>query len=686
MPTSTVALEIEIGEVDVSIATTISTGATIRVEDPSCKYYALRSGGCLNNGYAMSGQADDADLNFGKFDLTSQLTKFTSEVDAKFENVGIFVRAKGYYDYWQTQRSDTFSRPPGGLEGEAEDLAEEGIDVLDYFVYGSFDLGEMPVNVRLGNQVVNWGESLFFTGGINAYMPGDINALRAPGAEVKEALLPQPTLYASVGLTPSLTLEGFYVYDFTQTQLDPCSTFFAVADFGLFTGCQGFYGSLGDQSSEPLVAFIGTPISPDHGGQFGAALRYYADWLNDGTDFGFYFTNQTIKVPLFSYTSGSIAETRAALNTTLGVPLLGASVDTLAEMCNTILAARGRPSGFSSCISNNLAPGTSVFSAVYGTFQRTVETFNEHPEDVQSVGMSWSTTLFGTALAGEFNYTFDMPFQIQASDISGANADRLDVGHYACDRNLDGNPDYVSCTFDISTVDATAGVAGDDQYLKGYGEDDVLVGQISTVTLLQDAADFIGSSSFTFITNIGFQWLPNMDERVRYNTAGSTYEHPNLFQDTFVVNNGGRVNVGSSLPGGAIPYDFAKSCTNAFLVPVSQIASLFANSSCQNNAPIYADDFSAGYRIVMTAEFNNAFGTGVAVTPILQWRHDVNGNAAGQTGPGFVDNLQSIAFGVSFNYLQAWRASVNYTTSFGNAFINANEDKDYVTVDLSYSF
>ncbi|NWH08739.1 MAG: DUF1302 domain-containing protein [Alphaproteobacteria bacterium] len=664
------AIEFEIGDIEVSIATTISTGMTMRVEDPACKYTSIGNGGCLNNGYSYSVESDDANVNYGKFDVTSQLTKFTSDFEVKYDNIGVFVRAKGYYDYWATQRSDSLPRPIGGHEGDAEDLVEEGIDVLDYFVYGSFELGEMPLNVRLGNQVVNWGESLFFQGGINSYLPVDVNALRAPGAELKEGLLPQPTAYASLGLTESLTLEAYYVYDFTQTQLDACSTLFASADSTLFTGCQGFYSSLGDRASAPLVEFIGDPVSPDHGGQWGAALRYYADWLNDGTELGLYFTNQTIKTPLFSYTSGSIVEARAGLNALLGGPVLGASADTIGEFCDTILTVLGQPTGFSSCLTTNVAPGTSVFQAAFGTFAGTIETFNQYPEDVQSVGFSWATTLWGSAFSGEFNYTFDMPFQKQTAEFSAANAERLRVGQYACDRDLNGIEDFAGCTFDMSTVLATEGVAGDDQYLQGYGEDDVLVGQISTITLIQEVADVIGSNSFTLITNWGFQWLPNMDEDARYNSAVAAYNHPNVWVDTFVTANSG--------PG--------KSCVSAFVAPVVAVPTLYASGACVNDAAEYADDLSYGYRIVMTADFNNAFGTGVNVTPTLQWRHDVDGFSAGQTGPGFVDNLQSIGVGVAFNYLQAWRASVNYTTSFGNSFANANEDKDYVTVDLSYSF
>ena len=82
---------------------------------------------------------------------------------------------------------------------------------LDLFVYGSFDLGEMPLDLRIGRQVVNWGEATFIQG-VNILNPIDVNAIRRPGVEIKEALLPVSLLYGNLGFGTGWSLEAFYQF------------------------------------------------------------------------------------------------------------------------------------------------------------------------------------------------------------------------------------------------------------------------------------------------------------------------------------------------------------------------------------------------------------------------------------------------------------------------------------------
>jgi hypothetical protein len=62
--------------------------------------------------------------------------------------------------------------------------------------------------VRLGKQVVSWGESTFIGGGINSINPIDVSAFRRPGAEIKEGLIPVNMFYVSQSLTENLSAEG----------------------------------------------------------------------------------------------------------------------------------------------------------------------------------------------------------------------------------------------------------------------------------------------------------------------------------------------------------------------------------------------------------------------------------------------------------------------------------------------
>ncbi len=49
-----------------------------------------------------------------------------------------------------------------------------GAMFLDSFVYHNYTLDDLAGNVRLGKQVVSWGESTFISNGINAINPVDV--------------------------------------------------------------------------------------------------------------------------------------------------------------------------------------------------------------------------------------------------------------------------------------------------------------------------------------------------------------------------------------------------------------------------------------------------------------------------------------------------------------------------------
>ena len=75
-------------------------------------------------------------------------------------------------------------------DDKAKEQVCKDIRLLDAYAYGDFEIGEMPFSVRLGDQVISWGESTLIAHGISEINPVDIARLRAPGAEVKEAFIP----------------------------------------------------------------------------------------------------------------------------------------------------------------------------------------------------------------------------------------------------------------------------------------------------------------------------------------------------------------------------------------------------------------------------------------------------------------------------------------------------------------
>jgi hypothetical protein len=156
--------------------------------------------------YDSSINSDDGRLNFDKGDITGGTIKLLTDIEASSGPLKMFVRLNSFYDA-ALSNDGSFERYAPTSDAK-RDLLQD-IEVLDAYVDWSGDIAGNPLQVRLGKQVINWGESTFYLGG-NAVQPSvSVGALRRPGAEIKEALLPVEALYASLALPYDLTLEAY---------------------------------------------------------------------------------------------------------------------------------------------------------------------------------------------------------------------------------------------------------------------------------------------------------------------------------------------------------------------------------------------------------------------------------------------------------------------------------------------
>merc|ERR1711974_216188 len=160
--------------------------------------------------------------------------------------------------------------------------------LLDAFVYWDFEVGEQFGTLRLGRQVVSWGENTFIQGGINVINPVDVSKLRVAGAELREAFLPIDMIWGTVSVTPNLSFEALYMFEFEQIDPDPVGTYFSSNDFGVPGGRIAMLGFGLFDENFPGVTIPRTSDRYPGGdsGQYGLAARYYAPQLND-TEFGF---------------------------------------------------------------------------------------------------------------------------------------------------------------------------------------------------------------------------------------------------------------------------------------------------------------------------------------------------------------------------------------------------------------
>ncbi len=444
----------------------ISLGASWRIEDADQNLVGAENGGATGG----TGASDDGNLNFENGDTFSQILKGSHDIQFTAGDFGAFTRFK----YWSDVELENGDRPHGNSNngyttdkplddnGFSDNAKFSGISLLDAYVYGAFDVADMPVDVRIGRQVLSWGESTFIQGGLNSSNPFDVSALRRPGATLKEGILPVGMAYMSVGATENLSLEAFYQYEWAKTEIDGCGTLFST-DF-VASGCDIItLGSITDPQYPDAAAtptglefYRGDDIDPKDGGQYGLAARYFAEELNN-TEFGVYFMNIHSRLPTLS----------VIRNSNPGVP--GALPATTA---GTAAAAPFIPS------THATLGALSVYNPEY---------FIEFPEDLQYFGLSFATNFDGLALSGEVSYKPDTPVQINSGQIlngtlSEAPSKTVDAG-------------VIALPFSDRVI-----AAGPGEKVNGYDVFDVT--QIQ-VTALQFIDRVLGASRLTLVGEVG---------------------------------------------------------------------------------------------------------------------------------------------------------------------------------------
>jgi len=553
------AIEFESGELDGHFDTTISWGAARRIESRDPALVAISAGGG-----AYSANGDDGNKNYNK-GLISNAVKVTHELDMDYKNFGAFVRGSYFYDFHNNDKQQ--------LSPQAKDKVGKDVRLLDAYVRGSFDVGGKALDVRAGNQVVSWGESTFIQNSINVLNPIDVSQLRIPGAELREALLPVPMIWASQEINENVSLEAVYLARFEHTEIDPRGTYFSTNDFASDGGAYvttgfGFVPDTvctGLPPTNPTFIARCVPRANDrdasNSGQFGLAMRIFAPDLNE-TEFGLFFINYHSRLPIISGIAAS----------TIGAAATGAY-------------------------------------------------FVEYPEDIQLFGISYNTVLneSGVALQGELSYRKDAPFQIDDVEILFA-ALRLDA---------------------IGVPSQLSGFSA-GQTIQGYRELDVLQYQM-TSTKVFGAGNPFGANQWVVLAEAGITHVLDMP-----NKSTLRFEGP-----------------GTGRPG--------NPAAGAATVP---------DGSFQSDG--FADATSWGYRLVTRLDYDSAIGA-ATLSPRFAFSHDVNGTSPGPGG-NFVEGRKAITLGLGVNYLNQWTADFSYTNYFGGGEFNQIRDRDFVAMNVKYSF
>ncbi|MCJ8169784.1 DUF1302 domain-containing protein [Atopomonas sediminilitoris] len=634
------AVNFNIGEIEGQFDSQLSVGASwgIRGADKDLI-------GVNNGGRGLYQTTDDSRQNFKQGETFSKIFKGIHDLELKYGDTGVFLRGKYWYDFELKDESRTFKDIDD--HNRKEGAQASGAELLDAFVYHNYDIGGLPGSVRLGKQVVSWGESTFIFSGINAVNPVDVAAFRRPGAEIKEGLIPVNMFYVSQSLTDNLSMELFYQLDWEQTVVDNCGTFFAQADIvadgcdenlallsprggelanqalnaGAFAGLYGVNGVVDpgqygvDYTDEGNIVARGSDRDARDDGQWGVAFRYYFEPVN--TEFGAYFMNYHSRNPIFSAqgASQSVYDAAAVTGVAVGSGALGAGTA-------------------SSSLTSALA--VTAGNANY---------FIEYPEDIKLYGLSFATTLpTGTAWSGELSYRPNAPVQLSTTDILYAAATPL-AGMSVLTGGGPVSP--FGALANASLLSATPG-----QDLHGYRRKEVT--QLQT-TFIHFFDQVMGASRLNLIGEIGWTHVGGLESK-----SDVRYGRDSIFGP-------------GELPAG--------TCQ-------ALNANTLATGS-QNNVSKYCDSDgfttanSWGYRARAIWEYNDVYA-GINLKPSLSWSHDVEGFSPGPGG-NFEEGRKAVSIGLDADYLNTYTAGVSYTDFFGGDY-NTLVDRDFVSVNFGMSF
>ncbi|MFZ5756104.1 MAG: DUF1302 domain-containing protein [Pseudomonadota bacterium] len=652
---------------------TISYGAAIRTQGADKNLAAETNGPGPDGFYSelaarnvkTQANKNDGNANFSEAgDMVSNTVKLNSLLELTWENYGAQVSGFAFHDFALADIEDSvgtsqeFSNSVDSndrydnrrLTAEAADYAVSDARLSSAYVWGDFEIGGRTLNVRLGEQVLSWGEALFMQDGINQANPADLSALRLPGAEIKDALLPLPMLVISTNLTDALSAEAFYEFGWQRSEADPVGTFYSTTDAFFGYGSESVIVDLEDTTGgadsasaarENLARIynlytrgitsatdpLGTRISnnklddadPRDDGQYGLALRYMAESLNN-TEFGFYFMNYHARKPTAAAVLGDAFgtafdnETCAAAYTALAG--IGVTPSSCADNLNILGGSQGATAA-------QLVGGLNAIHYI-----DTSSYFLQYEQNLQVYGLTFSTNIGETSFSGEFAYRPDAEFLPEVGDNLIAynavaastlgNGGTIDTGASTTFGDHIGGGAIVSAG---DTVDVT-------------DNEDML--NVSLLAIHNFGPTWI-ADGLTGVLELGGAWVNGLDPDKRYAAEGAL---------------------------GNVP-----------------AAGLTEGTDSQ-----YLNEFAWGYRLVVAADFNDVLA-GLNLKPQLRFAHDVDGN--GIVGGNFVEDRMSATVALDAEYAGNWTFGIGTNVFWGRDDVNEGNqlaDRDNVYANVKYSF
>lgn len=636
--------------------TSVSAGAMWRVEGRDSDLAANGTYADLQaQGIPSQIDKNDGDNNFDK-GLASLVYKVTSSLNLSWNNkYGVVVSGTYFYDQrimngerdggynpnagcelnplTGTQTGYHCTQYPDNSSGSAfsdytERYAGSYGRMLDTYVWGDFRLGNMPLTVQFGRQVINWGEALFTIGGVNTANYYDVNALRLPGAKLREALLPLDSLYFNIGLTRNLSAQAFYQFDWKPNFAPPVGSYWSVNDsypahganhvlvdgeaegaagsyaFSLYNKLQG--GNQQLQKDQVALDRLDND-DPKDSGQFGFALKYLATDLNY-TNFSFYFTNTHAKIPVVGAVLGNAgySSTHPAVATACG----------------------GNPTCVGAVNAAAMIDSTKYFMV--------------YPEDIQMYGFSFNTSVGKLALSGEIAYrpkryiVNEHPDNLIAGVASmsalianGTTVPLSWITHHAIRTAMGG---------DVITGLAHAG--------ETYYFYDTVQSYTGSLVGIYTFGPMLGANNVIAVMEVGAEHLVGLDGDLHYASTASVLQYQNP-------------------------------------VHPADTSNMEGSKRSSNPYSTYLDATSWGYDLVLQASYSDLIPK-TTFKPSIRFSHDVHGNSA--VGGNYMEGRKAATLSLDFVIKNRLTLSIAGSDFWGADYSNKLADRGNVTAAVGYSF
>ena len=605
---------------------------------------------------------------------------------------------------------------PGGVvrnkRADANSLHEIGLglQLLDLNISGNIPVyDDIGLQVRIGRQQVIWGEAtLEFFDSINVLnAPNLNNFFRIGGNGLDDFYQPVNAISLASTLTDNINVSAWYQLEFEPIELPAEGGFYSPVNLGTKNdGPQ--YLTIGFANTAPDPDNVGhnldNPLSlitnsgsyakrlpddspPGTSGNYGAKVAYTADWLNNGTNLGFYFSNYTSRIPIVSFWSTNES---CAKNTTNTVEFLLACPDIPA------LHALLKPNDPLGATSNALALDGEKFRL-------------EYPRSVQMYGFSFNTSFGDVSMQGEVAYRPNDPLQVDVVDLAfaglgptltncdhppGCSGSTVGIGTEPNGSvGLYGNSNYKDAsgrgafndTYDLIVgqlpgagrsfpnfiIPYRGGVLGENppnSYIRGWERFQTLSADIGA-TYVEGNTDFtprlLHASQVIWLPEIGVRGILNLPPLDRLALAvPGTYTSPTAGAD------------GSGADGSH------QACS-------TNVACQYGPDGLRFNphqAPLnlYPTSWSGGVGAVILIRWEDVL-PGISIDPTFILKHDVYGHSPGYLS-NYVQGRTLWDTNIEIRYRDYLSVNVGYQLWAGGGDANLFNDRDTAKFFLKYSF